>query len=151
MPRWWQGREESSTAWRSARHLFGNEDFFPGAGRYTLEPLRTAGSASIVCTDVDGMDWVRLKEIQLLWGGVEREIETRKADDLFAALEGRGRSIPGSAPIIRARFQVKFADAKTARAVTIRTPNTAQYTRDSDRRRRPRLARETRLHRTGSQ
>ena len=114
------------------RHLFGNEDFFPGAGRYTLEPLRTAGSASIVCTDVDGMDSVRLKEIQLLWGGVEREIETRKADDLFAALEGRGRSIPGSAPIIRARFQVKFADAKTARVVTIRTPNTAQYTRDSD-------------------
>ncbi len=78
------------------------------------------------------MDWVRLKEIQLLWGGVEREIETRKADDVFAALEGRGRSIPGSAPIIRARFQVKFADAKTARVVTIRTPTTAQYTRDSD-------------------
>ena len=32
------------------RHLFGNADFFPGTAKYTLEPLRTAGRASIVCT-----------------------------------------------------------------------------------------------------
>ena len=114
------------------RHAFGNEDFFPGTGKYTLEPLRRDGAASIVCTDVDGMDWVRLKEVQFLWGGAEREIEIRKAKDLFAALEGRGQSMPARAPILRASFHVKFTDAKSPRIVTIRPSNIAQYTRDSD-------------------
>ena len=114
------------------RHLFGDEDLFPGTGKYTLEPLRTAGPASIVCTDIEGMDWVQLKEVQFLWGGPEREIEIRKANDLFAALEGRGRSIPATAPILRASFHVKFTEAKSPRTVTIRPSNIAQYTRDSD-------------------
>ena len=114
------------------RHIFGDEDFFPGTGKYSLEPLRTSGTASIVCTDINGMDWVQLKEVQYLWGGAQREIEIRKADDLFAALEARGRSIPAVAPILRASFQVKFTDGKNPRTVTIRPSNIAQYTRDSD-------------------
>lgn len=114
------------------RHLFNDEDFFPGIGKYTLEPLRTDGEASIVCTDVDGMEWVRLKEVQYFWGGAEKEIEIRKANDIFAALAGSGRSMPSKARIIRANFQVKFTDSKTARTVTIRPSNIAQYTRDSD-------------------
>lgn len=114
------------------RHLFNDEDFFPGTVKYTLEPLRADGEASIVCTDVDGMEWVRLKEVQYFWGGAEKEIEIRKANDIFAALAGRGRSMPSTARIIRASFQVKFMDSKTARTVTIRPSNIAQYTRDSD-------------------
>ena len=114
------------------RHLFGDKDFFPGTGKYTLEPLRRDGVASVVCTDVDGMDWIQLKEIQFLWGGAAREIEIRKANDIFAALEGRGRSIPATAPILRASFNVKFTDAKHPRTLTIRPSNIAQYTRDSD-------------------
>ena len=114
------------------RYLFGDEDFFPGTGKYTLEPLRTAGTASIVCTDIDGIDRVQLKEIQFLWRGAEWEIEIRKANDIFAALEANGRSMPSRAHIIRASFQVKFTDAKSPRTVTIRPSNIAQYTRDSD-------------------
>ena len=114
------------------RNVFGNKDFFPGTGKYTLEPLRRDGAVSIVCTDVDGMDWVRLREVQFLRGGTEREIEIRKAKDLFAALEGRGQSMPARAPILRASFHVKFTDAKSPRIVTIRPSNIAQYTRDSD-------------------
>jgi hypothetical protein len=114
------------------RHVFDNENFFPETGKYTLEPLRTDGEASMVCTDVDGMEWVRLKEIQFFWGGSEKEIEIRKANDVFAAYTGRGRAMPQKARIIRASFQVKFTDSKTARTVTIRPSNIAQYTRDSD-------------------
>ena len=113
-------------------HLFGNEDFFPGTAKYTLEPLRTVGPASIVCTDVDGMDWARLKEIQFLWDGSESEIEIRKANDVFAVLEGRGLGMPSKARIMRASFQVKFMDSRTTRTVTIRPSNIAHYTRDSD-------------------
>ena len=114
------------------RHIFGDDDYFPDDGKYTLDPIRRDGAASVVCTDVDGIDWVRLKEVQYLWGGAQREIEIHKADDLFAALEARGRGIPDSAPILRASFLVKFTDSKTPRTVTIRPSNMALYTRDSD-------------------
>ena len=113
-------------------HLFNNEDFFPGLGKYTLKPLQTSGEASIVCTDVDGIEMVRLKEIQFYWGGAEGEIEIRKADDVFAAYAGRDRIMPQKARIIRASFKVKFTGTKVARTVVIRPPNLAQYSRDDD-------------------
>jgi len=113
-------------------HLFGDKDFFPGTSKYTLEPLRTDGAKSLVCADIDGMEWAKLREIQYYWGGAFHEIETRKADDYFAALEARGRTMPAKARIIRAAFQIKFADSKTPRSVVIRPSNIAQYTRDAD-------------------
>ena len=114
------------------RHLFGNENFFPATGKYTLEPLRNDGGASVICTDVQGMEWVRLREIQFLWGGAENEIEIRKANNVLAAYAATKREMPKKARILRACFQVKFTDSKTPRTVTIRPSNIAQYTRDSD-------------------
>ena len=113
-------------------HFFADAMQFPGTAKYTLEPLRTDGAASLVCSDVEGMEWIRLKEIQYFWGGPEGEVEIRKASDLFAVLERRARSIPAKARILRASFLVKFADSKTPRTVTIRPNNVASYTRDSD-------------------
>jgi hypothetical protein len=114
------------------KHLFGDEEFFPGQEKYTLEPLRTDGADSLECVDVDGIDWVRLKEIHYYWGGGHNEIEVRKADDIFAVMEDRGRAMPEKPKIIRASFQVKFTDSKTPRSITIKPPYAAQYTRDSD-------------------
>lgn len=113
-------------------HLFGSEDFFPGTGKYTLAPLWKDGPESLACTDIEGMEWVKLIEVQFFWGGTENEIETRKADDVFAAFEGRKRSMPTKVRITRARFQVKFTDSNNPRTVAIRPSNIAQYTRDHD-------------------
>ena len=38
------------------RHLFGDERFFPGTAKYTLDPLRTQGLDSLTCVDIEGMD-----------------------------------------------------------------------------------------------
>lgn len=48
------------------RHLFRDDDFFPdhGPAKYTLEPLRRDGLAALVCADVEGLDWVRLRELK---------------------------------------------------------------------------------------
>ena len=113
------------------RHLFGNERFFPGTGKYSLEPLRKDGAASLVCTDVEGMESVVLVEIDVFWGGAFSETETRRADDLFAAYAARDRQLP-NARIIKAKFSVKFTDSAKPRTVTIRPANVALYTRDSD-------------------
>ena len=113
-------------------HLFGSEEFFPGRAKYSLEPLRDDGEMSLVCTDVEGIEWVKLKEIHFFWGGSEGEVEIRKANDIFAALAARNRTLPQKARIVRAGFHVKFADAKPPRSVTLRPSNVAQYARDSD-------------------
>ena len=113
-------------------HLFGDENHFPGTAKYTLEPLRTLGENTLACADVTGLEWVRLKEIWFFRGGKFKETEIRRADDVFAAFEENNRSLPSKAALTSASFQVKFADSKTPRMVTIRPKNIAKYTRDED-------------------
>lgn len=114
------------------RHLFGSDDHFPSKQpKYTLDPLRVQGEQSLVCSDIAGIEWVRLTEIMYLWGGSQNEVEVRRATDLFEALRESGRRIEG-ARIIGAKFEVKFTDSKTARMVSLRPPTIASFTRDSD-------------------
>jgi len=114
------------------RHLFGDENFFPGVAKFNLEPLRKSGPASLACADIAGIEWVVLKQVELFWGGSEHEVEVRRADDVFAALEERGESLPGKPRITQAVFLIKFADSKRPRSVRIKPSNVAQYTRDGD-------------------
>ena len=114
------------------KHFFGDTDFFPGTQKYTLDPLRRDGAAALVCSDVEGLEWVLLKELHYYWGGPYCEIEIRKADNLFAAFESSNRSIQRKARMSKAKFQVKFNNAKRPRTLTIRPPNIANFTRDDD-------------------
>lgn len=114
------------------RHIFGSCDYFPGDCKYTLEPLRQFGEASLICADVPGIDWIRLREVHLYWGGPSKEVEIHKADDVFEALNDRHTQFPTPTRLIRAKFAFKFADSRKPRLVTIRPSNIAQYTRDED-------------------
>ncbi len=82
--------------------------------------------------DVEGIDWVRLVEVQLLLPGSHWELVTRTSDDLFALFESQGKPFPAGGRMIRAAFRVKFTDSKTPRSVVIKPPNVAQFTRDDD-------------------
>lgn len=113
-------------------HFFGDEGFFPGTAKYTLVPLQLDGDASLDCSDVDGIEWVRLKEVDFYRGGAQSEIEIRKAKDVFAAYAERGASFPSRPRMIKAVFEVKFTDCKTPRSVTIQPSNVAKYTRDHE-------------------
>ncbi len=114
------------------QHFFGDDNFFSINKKYTLEPLREHGLASMACGDIDGIESITLTEVHFLWGGAFKEIEVRKATDVFAALEARDRDLPEHPRLIKAGLKLKFTDSKTPRSVTIRPPNIAQYTRDSD-------------------
>jgi len=114
-------------------HLFNDRDRFPETStKYALAPLRSHGREALVCVDISGMEWVKLKEVHFLWGGAHGEIEIRKAADVFAAYEARGSKMPERPRILRASFEVKFDGARRPRTVTIKAPNVAKYTRDSD-------------------
>lgn len=114
-------------------HLFGDALHFPaGKAKFTLDPLRTDGQDSLVCSDIDGMESVVLKEVQYFWGGPESYSEVLKASDLFAYWTRRNRKIPEKAHISRAKFQVKFSDSKTPRMVAITNSNVTSFSRDGD-------------------
>jgi hypothetical protein len=114
------------------KHLFGDENIFPGTEKYTLDPLREQGEDSMALGDIDGIEWIKLREVQFFFGGNPWEVVTRKSDDVFAMFKSRNKSFPEGGRIIRATFQVKFADAKTPRSVVIKPSNIAQFTRDDD-------------------
>jgi len=116
-------------------HLFGDPEFFPGEAKFTLAPLITDGAAAMNSLDVDGMEWVRLKEVEMWWpgtgkGNTEREIH--KAKDLFAVFAKRDFHFLEYHHLTKAVFGVKFASAKSPRSVTIKPSNMAKYDRDGD-------------------
>ena len=115
--------------------VFGDENFFPGEGKYTLKPLTRDGPAALNCLDVEGIEWVKLREIEIQWWGSGRgntEREIRKANDLFVAFASREFQLKDGHDLRRAVFQVKFRDAKRPRSVTIAPSNRAKYERDGD-------------------
>ena len=90
------------------RHLFGNEDRFVFAAKYTLDPLRNDGQVALSCGDIDGIESVRLREIEYAWDGAFDHFETHKAEDLFKALSILNRIVEKEAHIRRAVFKVKL-------------------------------------------
>jgi hypothetical protein len=114
------------------KHLFGDDEIFPGTEKYTLDPLREMGEISLSLADIEGIDWIKLREVQFFFAGNPWEVVTRKSEEIFALLTSRKKSFPEGGRIIRATFQVKFSDAKTPRSVVIKPSNIAQFTRDDD-------------------
>jgi hypothetical protein len=114
------------------RILFGNEDYFPSAPKYTLAPLVNYGAAAMNCADIDGIEYVKLVEYRQYWGGEHKESEVRRATDIFAALAARGAGTMMAGTPSAAVFRVKFDDSPKERRVVIRTPASARYERNED-------------------
>jgi len=114
------------------KHLFGDIARFPGTNKYTLDPLRELGADSLAHADIEGIEEVKLVEIEFFWGGAYRARGIMKADDVFADLETQNRKLPEVGRITRAIFKLKFADSKCARSVMIKPTNVARYTRETD-------------------
>ena len=113
------------------KHFFDDSEYFDAPATFHLTPLCELGEESLVCSDIDGMELVKLKEIQIYHGGVHKEIEVRKANDIFAMLRERDRDLSNTRGIIKASFSIKFADSKVPRTATL-SGNRAEYKRDED-------------------
>lgn len=117
------------------KHIFGSETAFDPDrldAKFTLEPIRTDGPSCLVCSDIDGIEEVRLTELVFRHDSSLYHDECHRSDDVFAALEERDRSVPLGARLMKAGFKVTFRDAVRPRTVVIRPPNVAIFDRDSD-------------------
>ena len=65
--------------------LFGDENYFDLSERFTLDPLREVGPASLECEDIEGIAQVRLVEIGRFWGGSQQ----RHGDSQGRAISSR--------------------------------------------------------------
>ena len=111
--------------------LFKDRGRFLEAAKFTLEPLAMMGEDSLICSDGEGVEHVTLTEVKALRASAHGGEEWYVAMDVFKSLSAEGRQLP-KGRIVRATFLVRFSDARTPRAVTIRPRNMASYTRDSD-------------------
>jgi hypothetical protein len=132
-------RVNARTKWETSlyrnefgRLLLGTIDAFPNVARYTLAPLRDQGTKALACADVPGIKLVTLIEVALQWPGRFKELEVRKAKDVFAALAFRKASLADKPQIVRAVFEIRFRGDHRAYPLLIRPPNVAQYARDED-------------------
>lgn len=114
------------------RHLFGDADRFVFAEKYTLEPLKRDGVSALNCREIEGIEWVRLSEIEYFWAGAFDHVEIHRADDLFKALMLVTRNVEAEAQIRRAVFKIKFEGEKKARSVTIKAGNKSGYNRGEE-------------------
>ena len=115
-----------------AHRVLGVESTFHVTDRYSLKPLQDLGPGALQCHDIPGIAWIKLREVQLDWGGPEGEIEIRRAKDLFAAFAADGRELPANVRVRSAKFGVAFRGGRRARSVVLRPPNVVHYTRDPD-------------------
>jgi hypothetical protein len=112
--------------------LYGRETHFEDCARFTLEPLRKLGRAALVCTDVPGINWVKLTELHRETGTVSVGKFSHKAPDLFDTLEGDHLSIKPNDRLRRAVLLFRFKDDPKPRRVTIKPDNQTSYEHDED-------------------
>lgn len=113
-------------------HLFGRDNQFGGAEKYTLEPLRELGEQALNVLDVPGIQWVRLTELRYLKNGPEPAVMTCASEDVFAHMRSTGGPIQPEWVLKRATFKVRFDDNPIPRSVTVKPSNVALYSRDAD-------------------
>jgi len=117
------------------KHVFGNEAFFDidgTDGKFTLQPILEDGRACVAVSDIEGIDEIRLSELQFRHEADQYHVEVHKADDVFTALEEISRTVHPGARLLKAGFKVRFQDAVRPRTVVIRPPNVTIFDRESD-------------------
>lgn len=113
-------------------HLFGDVGKFVYGEKYTLEPLREQCEASLRCKDIEGIESVRLTQLELDWGGAFERIDRIAAADLFKDMAVRQEKIPEQPGIRKAVFKVKLEGQKRPRTVSVRAGNQAGYQRSEE-------------------
>lgn len=112
--------------------LFGDANYFPGEAKYTLDPLVRDGRNSLTCVDVQGMEKVTLKEVEITHDLGPKHRETHKADDIFHLVEEKKVFWPIKGWVSKATFEIRFTGSGKSRKVTLLPSNKLILTRDSD-------------------
>ncbi len=111
--------------------LYGRETHFEDCTRFTLGPLRDLGRASLVCTDVPGIEKVHLAELHLQSGSSEVVKIRSKVGDVFDFLDAYRIELKHLG-LMRAVFHFYLHGDPEPHQVTIKPRNQTSYEHDED-------------------
>lgn len=115
--------------------FFSNENMFPPGDIWTAEPLRIDGQQALSVVGIPNLLSATLTGVTLFIPGTRPELVTTKRADLIDVLEERiayFQDLDIEVRIAEARIELRFEDGRRTRAVAIKPPNIAVYTRDGD-------------------
>ena len=112
--------------------LFGDPDYFISRHKFTLDPLWDDGKDSLATADIEGIDEIKLTELQIQYPSPHNDFRIRRSDDFFAMLEAAGEGFPEDGDLHSAKFSVKFTGSKRPRTVSIAPFNKANFDRNED-------------------
>jgi hypothetical protein len=112
--------------------LFGDDDYFVARHKFTLDPLREIGTSALATTDVEGIDEIRLTELQLQHPGTNGDFRIRRSNDMFAMWDEKNEAFPDDENLHAAKFSVKFTGSRRPRTISITPPAKANYDRNED-------------------
>jgi hypothetical protein len=123
--------------YRSAfgRSFFDDDNMFPPGDMWTAEPLRLDGRQALSVVGVPNLASATLTSVTLFIPGTIPELVTTKRENLIDILEERiayYQDLDVEVRIAEARLELRFDDGRRTRAVAIKPPNIAVYTRDGD-------------------
>jgi hypothetical protein len=112
-------------------HLCGRANYFCERKTYTLEPLALHGAQALECDDVEGIEKVTLKAVQIEKNNHLQEVVTHEAADLFqcAPSDPIGLKQFAEGKLARALFEIQFTGELRPQAVEVRVPNTLRMGR----------------------
>lgn len=112
--------------------FFQEPSYFYRVELFALAPLRDKGRAALVCSDVDGMEEVRLVELRINYKNPLKDVLIRKSTDIFASLDAANEQFLQNGVIEETKFEFKMSCSKDMPTATVMPFGKTTYTRASD-------------------
>lgn len=98
--------------------LFDAPEAFDEGDKYDMEKFRTLGRRILDCSEIEGIDAIELREVEIIRSNGGRSVaeRTRCKEDLYDA---EGWEIPSGGHVVRISFGVKFTGSADPRTVTV--------------------------------
>ncbi len=103
-------------------------EYFLSDNKYSLEPLMDDKAYSLICSDIAGIENIKLTQVKRYIGGTYGDKETIDTRDYFSSQSWGG----DISQIVSATFSIFFAGAKRSRTVRIVPPNKAIFESEDD-------------------
>jgi hypothetical protein len=99
---------------------------------FTLDPLREKGRKSLVCSDIEGIEEVKLVELRVQYKSPFNDVRVWRSTDLFASLAAANEDFPMQGDIQFAKFEFKISGAQRKLTAVIMPPGKTRYDRNQD-------------------
>lgn len=120
------------------QRLRGDAAYFSERKNFVLDPLREDVGKALSVDGLPDIKRITLQELEMAFGGDFDDRTVRKSDDMVASAAQRSKdgkvinAVPDTGKLVRAVFEMEFANCKKPRRVTVRPPDELNVGRQGD-------------------